>query len=31
MGAPPDSDGRSYAVPPDADRTMMRSGTGGLY
>jgi len=26
-----DGDGRSYAVPADADRTMMRSGTGGLY
>ena len=30
-GGPPDSDGRSYAVPPEVDRTMMRPGTGGLY
>ncbi len=38
--APPDSysdigiadpDGRSFMVQPDADRTLMRSGTGGLY
>ncbi|MEW6644143.1 MAG: penicillin-binding protein 1A [Pseudomonadota bacterium] len=26
-----DADGRSVAVPPDADRTIMRPGTGGLY
>jgi penicillin-binding protein 1A len=31
IGVPPDSDGRSYAVPPDIDRSMMRPGTGGLY
>jgi penicillin-binding protein 1A len=29
IGMPPDSDGRSYAIPPDVDRTMMRGG--GLY
>jgi penicillin-binding protein 1A len=28
---PPDGDGRSYPVPPEVDRTMMRTGTGGLY
>jgi len=26
-----DADGRSLTVSPDADRTIMRSGTGGLY
>ncbi|MGO4716157.1 penicillin-binding protein 1A [Bradyrhizobium sp. 2TAF24] len=26
-----DADGRSVAVPPDADRAIMRPGTGGLY
>jgi penicillin-binding protein 1A len=26
-----DADGRSLTVSPDADRTLMRSGTGGLY
>jgi penicillin-binding protein 1A len=26
-----DADGRSMSVPPDAERTLMRSGTGGLY
>jgi penicillin-binding protein 1A len=26
-----DADGRSLQVPPDADRTILRSGTGGLY
>ena len=26
-----DADGRQLTVPPDADRTIMRSGTGGLY
>jgi penicillin-binding protein 1A len=26
-----DADGRSLTVPPDADRSIMRSGTGGLY
>ena len=26
-----DADGRSMAVPPDADRTILRPGTGGLY
>src|SRR5215813_1140689 len=31
FGGSPDSDGRSYPVPPDVDRTMMRTGTGGLY
>ena len=31
IGGQPDIDGRSYAVPPDIDRSMMRPGTGGLY
>ena len=26
-----DADGRPLTVSPDADRTIMRSGTGGLY
>ena len=26
-----DVDGRSFTMPPDADRTIMRPGTGGLY
>jgi penicillin-binding protein 1A len=26
-----DSEGRSSTVSPDADRTILRSGTGGLY
>jgi len=26
-----DVDGRSFTTPPDADRTIMRPGTGGLY
>ena len=26
-----DADGRSLTVSPDADRSIMRSGTGGLY
>jgi penicillin-binding protein 1A len=26
-----DADGRSQQVPPDAERTLFRSGTGGLY
>ncbi len=26
-----DADGRSLTVSPDADRTILRSGTGGLY
>jgi len=26
-----DVDGRALTVPPDADRTILRSGTGGLY
>ena len=29
IGAPPDSDGRSYAAPPDVDRNIMRPG--GLW
>ena len=36
--APPDNysvigvaDGRAFTVPPDADRTILRFGTGGLY
>jgi penicillin-binding protein 1A len=31
IGGSPDGDVRSYSVPPDAERTMMRPGTGGLY
>jgi penicillin-binding protein 1A len=26
-----DADGRTLTVSPDADRTILRSGTGGLY
>jgi penicillin-binding protein 1A len=26
-----DADGRALTVSPDADRTILRSGTGGLY
>ena len=26
-----DADGRSLTVSPDADRSILRSGTGGLY